>query len=104
MSTSFVDRSLLGVAISLPIIASACVVLRLCANKRRGIGSVTGDDWTIFVTLVSYFTTASMLQKSYIPQLLCWGHSVNTIVAGCLGGVGTITMPPREYANMTLRV
>jgi hypothetical protein len=54
MSASFVDSPLLGVAISLPIVASAFVVLRIYANRRRGGGSVAGDDWTLFLTLVSF--------------------------------------------------
>ncbi|KAF2689800.1 hypothetical protein K458DRAFT_358875 [Lentithecium fluviatile CBS 122367] len=86
MNASFVDSPLLGVAISLPIIASVCVVLRLCAKRWRRRDGFTGDDWTILLTLI-----------------LCWGHSINTIVAACLGGVNTITIPPREYANMALR-
>jgi hypothetical protein len=52
MSASFVDSSLLGVAISLPIVATASVVVRVFANRRRGSRGVAGDDWAVFVTLV----------------------------------------------------
>ncbi|PSN61187.1 hypothetical protein BS50DRAFT_639440 [Corynespora cassiicola Philippines] len=86
MSRAFVDTSLLGVAISLPIIASAAVGLRFYARTSKVKGMLKIDDWAVFITLI-----------------VCWGHSINTIVAGAIGGVNTITIPPREYANVALR-
>lgn len=35
---------------------------------------------------------------------MCWAHSINTLVAAGLGGVNTITVPPRAYVNIALRV
>ena len=87
MSRAFVDTSLLGVAISLPIIASAAVGLRFYARTSKVKGMLKTDDWAVFITLI-----------------VCWGHSINTIVAGAIGGVNTITILPREYANVALRV
>ncbi|KAF2470810.1 GPCR, PTH-type, partial [Lindgomyces ingoldianus] len=86
MNASFVSTSLLGIAISLPILATISVILRIFARRAKGNGTFRADDWTILGTL-----------------LLCWGHSINTIVTGAIGGIDTITMAPREYANIALR-
>ncbi|KAF2258953.1 hypothetical protein CC78DRAFT_476725 [Lojkania enalia] len=86
MNTSFVSTSLMGVAISLPILASFAVALRFYARKFKGNGCYRMDDWFILVTLI-----------------FCWGHSINTIVAGAIGGIDRITMPPHKYANVALR-
>ncbi|KAF2866150.1 hypothetical protein BDV95DRAFT_214116 [Massariosphaeria phaeospora] len=86
MKMSFVNSSLLGVAISLPIIASIAVGLRLYARRLKGHTGIKTDDWTLWITLI-----------------MCWAHSINTIIAGVVGGIGTITLPPREYANVALR-
>ncbi|KAF2794554.1 hypothetical protein K505DRAFT_374565 [Melanomma pulvis-pyrius CBS 109.77] len=86
INASFVNSSLLGVAISLPIAATLFAILRLYARRIKGDGKLRADDWTILITLA-----------------LCWGHSINTLVAGGIGGINTITLPPREYANVALR-
>ncbi|KAJ4298035.1 hypothetical protein N0V90_005934 [Kalmusia sp. IMI 367209] len=84
---SFVDTALLVVAILLPVLSSISAALRFYAGSWRNFSGTRGDDWAILVTLV-----------------LCWGHAINTIVAGYLGGINTIDMPPREYANLALRL
>jgi hypothetical protein len=37
-------------------------------------------------------------------KVFCWTHSINTIVAGAIGGVNTIIVPPKDYVNIALRV
>ena len=37
-------------------------------------------------------------------QLLCWGHSINTLVAGAIGGFNYVKIDPMDFADVTLRV
>ena len=37
-------------------------------------------------------------------QVLVWGHAVNTLTAGAIGGVNTTRLPMPEYAPVALRV
>ncbi|ORY13611.1 hypothetical protein BCR34DRAFT_599781 [Clohesyomyces aquaticus] len=101
MDASFVSTSLLSVAISLPVFATISVTLRFLARRVNGTQRLRGDDWTILLSLVS---TLHLVERELtVNKLLCWGHSVNTIVAGAIGGIDRITMPPREYADIALR-
>ncbi|KAF2273323.1 uncharacterized protein EI97DRAFT_461205 [Westerdykella ornata] len=87
MNASFVNTSLLGVAISLPLIATGATILRWYARRLKNRATTLhADDWMLLITLI-----------------LCWAHSINTIVAGGIGGINTIKIPPREYATVALR-
>jgi len=104
-NTSFVNSSLLGVAISLPIIATISVLLRLYARRLGRDAKLRADDWTIIITLVNCYKAKHIeTDKTNSRQVLCWAHSTNTIIGGVIGGINTINMPPREYVNIALRV
>ncbi|CAI6262719.1 unnamed protein product [Periconia digitata] len=85
-TASFVNTALMSVAISLPIVATTCVILRLMTKRWKINKASAADDWCIIFTL-----------------LMCWGHSINTFVAAGMGGINTITVPPRLYVNIALR-
>jgi hypothetical protein len=53
MNASFVTTSLVGVAVSLPTIATAATSLRFYARRLKNDGKWRADDWTLLVTLVS---------------------------------------------------
>ncbi|KAH7117020.1 hypothetical protein B0J11DRAFT_593143 [Dendryphion nanum] len=76
MSLSFVNTDLMGVAISLPIIATAATILRFWARMSKTDGRLCADDWILLATL-----------------MLCWAHSINTLVAASVGGVNNINSP-----------
>ncbi|KAF2749189.1 hypothetical protein M011DRAFT_328307 [Sporormia fimetaria CBS 119925] len=87
MTASFVTTELMGVAISLPIIATIATVMRIYAASLKGQKWLrSGDIWFLFLTLV-----------------LSWAHSINTIIAGAIGGIDTITVSPHDYPNIALR-
>lgn len=53
MNASFVTTSLVGVAISLPLMATAATALRLYVRSMKTEGRTRADDWAILITLVS---------------------------------------------------
>jgi hypothetical protein len=103
-NVSFVTSSLVAVAITLPIIATIATGLRFYARQLKGNGKYAADDWMVLVSLVS---TRQILTEPFIDnlfQVICWGHSINTIVAGAVGGIDTVTIPPQQYPSLALRV
>lgn len=52
MNASFVTTSLVGVAVSLPTIATAATFLRFYARRLKNDGKWRADDWTLLITLV----------------------------------------------------
>ncbi|PVH94064.1 hypothetical protein DM02DRAFT_618862 [Periconia macrospinosa] len=85
-NASFVNTELLSVAITLPVFATTCVILRIMTRRWKANKAAAADDWCIIFSL-----------------LMCWAHSINTLVAAGLGGVNTITVPPPQYVNIALR-
>lgn len=63
MSASFVNTPLMGVAISLPIIATVATALRFYARRLKRSPHSRADDWTLVITLVSinYDPTAKLV-------------------------------------------
>ncbi|KAF2727078.1 hypothetical protein EJ04DRAFT_506292 [Polyplosphaeria fusca] len=84
---SLINTPLMGVAISLPIIATFATGLRFYARRNKGDGKYRLDDWFILITLV-----------------FCWAHSINTIIGACIGGIDRIVVSPQEYSNIALRM
>lgn len=50
---SFVNTSLACVAAILPTLATIAVVLRFVARRKKRTSACRGDDWAIWITLVS---------------------------------------------------